>query len=129
MPTRFAVILVVCFSAMLTIAARAEAAEHVKLVVDYGDGVQKHFTALPWKKGLTVLGATRAAEKHPRGIETKLRGSGETAFLMQIDDVTNEGGAGRNWVYRVNGKLGDRSAGIYPLDAGDTVLWRFQKYE
>ena len=99
-----------------------------RIVVDYGDGVQKHFTQLPWKDGLTVLGATQAAQKHPRGIKIKVRSSGSTAFLTQIDDVENEGN-GKNWIFRVNGKLADRSSGIYKLDKGDTILWRFQKYE
>ena len=105
------------------------AADHCQLVIDYGDGSQKHFTELPWKDGLTVLEATKIAEKHPRGIKAKVRSSGSTAFLTQIDDVTNEGGGGRNWVFRVNDKLGDRSCGIYKLKEGDTILWRFQKYE
>ncbi len=106
-----------------------DAAEHVKLVVDYGDGVQKHFTQLPWKKGVTVLTATQMAQKHSHGIATKVRSSGSTAFLSQIDDVANEGGGGKNWVFRVNGKLGQRSCGIAELRSGDAVLWRFQKYE
>ena len=105
-----------------------ETAKQYKLVIDYGDGSQKHFTALPWKEGLTVLEATKIAEKHPRGITAKIRSSGSTAFLTQIDNVANEGD-GRNWVFRVNGELGDRSAGIYQINAADTVLWRFQKYE
>ena len=109
--------------------ASLSAEEHVKLVIDYGDGVEKHFTQLSHKEGLTVLGATQLAGKHTRGVQAKVRGSGSIAFLTQIDDVSNEGGGGRNWVFRVNGKLGDRSCGIYELKPGDTVLWRFQKYE
>ncbi len=109
-------------------ATPAHAAEQVKLIVDYGDGVQKQFTELAWKEGLTVLAATQAAQEHPRGITIKVRSSGSTAFLTQIDDVKNEGN-GKNWIFRVNGKLSDRSCGIYKLNDGDTVLWRFQTYE
>jgi opacity protein-like surface antigen len=109
-------------------ASLAQAADTVKLIVDYGDGVEKHFTALTHKKDMTVLDAVRAAEKHAHGIKTEIRSSGETAFLMKIDDVANEG-SGKNWVFRVNGKLGDRSLGIQKLRPGDTVLWRFQEYE
>ncbi len=112
-----------------SVASNSYAAEHVKLIVDYGDGVQKHFTSLAWKDGLTALGATQLADAHRRGIATKVRGSGEIAFLTEIDGVANEGGGGRNWVFHVNGKLGDRSCGVTSLKAGDTVLWRFQKYE
>ena len=121
-------LLVALVAANQAIYAAEESAHQYKLVIDYGDGSERHFTALPWKEGLTVLEATKIAEKHPRGISTKIRGSGSTAFLTQIDDVANEGN-GRNWVFRVNGKLGDRSSGIYKIDDGDTILWRFQKYE
>ncbi|MCA9270087.1 MAG: DUF4430 domain-containing protein, partial [Planctomycetales bacterium] len=76
-----------------------------------------------------VLDATRSAERSGHGVVVKIRSSGSTAFLTQIDDVANEGGAGKNWVYRVNGKLGDRSIGVQKLDKGDKVLWRFQAYE
>ena len=119
---------VTCALAVGASQACGEEAQQYKLVVDYGNGFEKHYTALPWKEELTVLEATKIAEKHPRGIKTKVRSSGSTAFLTQIDDVENEGD-GRNWVFRVNGELGDRSCGIQKLNAGDTVLWRFQRYE
>jgi hypothetical protein len=99
----------------------------VKLVVDYDDGVQKHFTQIPWRKEMTVLHVLEAAQKHPRGIQFKYRGRDATAFLTKIDDVENEG-RGRNWIYRVNGKLGVRSFAVHRLEAGETVLWRFEKY-
>ena len=99
----------------------------VQLIVDYGDGVQKHFTALPWKEGMTVFDALEAAQKHPRGIKAVYRGKGETAFLTQIDDLENEG-RGRNWIYRVNGELAKKSFAILTLKAGDTILWFFGEY-
>jgi hypothetical protein len=114
--------------ALLTIATVASAADTVKLVIDYGDGVEKHFTQLAYKKDMTVLDAVRTAEKHAHGIKAEVRSSGSTAFLTQIDDVKNQG-SGKNWVYRVNDKLGDRSIGIHKLQAGDAVLWRFQEFE
>ena len=106
----------------------ATAKESVKLAVDYGDGVQKQFTSLPWTKEMTVLSALEAAAKHPRGIRFAHQGKGETVLVIAIDDVKNEG-RGRNWLYEVNGKLGDRSCGVMPLKAGDSVLWRFGKYQ
>jgi hypothetical protein len=110
------------------LATAARAAEVVKLAVDYGDGAEKHFTQIAYKEGMTVLDVVRVAEKHPHGITAEVRSSGATAFLTKIDDVANSG-SGKNWVYRVNGKLGDRSIGIHKLQAGDAVLWRFQEYE
>lgn len=109
-------------------AAETPKENTVKLTIDYGDGVQKVFVALPWKEKLTVFGALEAAAKHPRGIKVAHQGAGETLFVTAIDDRKNEG-RGRNWLYEVNGKLGNKSAGVYELSAGDSVLWRFGKYE
>jgi hypothetical protein len=105
----------------------ASQTKKVAVVIDYGDGVEKHFTAIEWKEGLTVLDAMRAAQSHKRGIRFEQRGSGDTALLTKIDDLANEG-RGRNWIYRVNGKLGDTSFGARKLEAGDSVLWKFEEY-
>ena len=100
----------------------------VKLTIDYGDGVQKHFTGLPWQGRMTVLEAMLKAHEHPRGIRLKYRGKGATALVLQIDDVANEGGRGRNWIYQVNGQPANRSCGIFVLNRGDTILWKFETY-
>lgn len=104
------------------------AKETVKLAIDYGDGVQKQFTALPWTKDMTVFAALEAAAMHPRGIKFVHQGKGETLLVTAIDDLKNEG-RGRNWLYEVNGKLADRGCAVMPLKAGDSVLWRFGKYQ
>jgi hypothetical protein len=50
--------------------------------------------------------------------------------LTRIDDLANETAReGKNWLYRVNGKLADKSAGAYVLSPGDVILWRFEVYE
>jgi hypothetical protein len=99
----------------------------VRLVIDYGDGVQKHFTQLDWKEGMTVLDAMRAAREHPRGIAFDSRGKRATLFIFKIDGLENET-QGKGWLYKVNDKLADRSCGIYELEAGDAVLWTFEEY-
>lgn len=104
----------------------AEGGAKVSLVIDYGDGVQKRIT-LPWKKSMTVFNALEAAAKHPRGIDFKSRGKGETLFVTAIDDCENEG-SGRNWTYRINDKSATESCGIAELSAGDVVLWKFASY-
>jgi len=103
------------------------AATTIRLVIDYKDGVEKHFTAIPWKAGMTVLDAMEAAKASPHGITYGTTGSGETTFISQIDDLKNEGSRGgkRNWTYQVNDKLADRSAAVYGLKAGDRVCWSF----
>ena len=102
--------------------------ETVKLIVDYGDGVQKVFAAIPWTKETTVFSALESASKHPRGIKFTHQGKGETVLVTAIDEQKNEG-RGKNWLYETNGKLGDRSCAVMPLKAGDSVLWRFGKYQ
>ncbi len=101
----------------------------ITLVIDYGDGFQKRFNAIAWHDRMTVLDGMQVARRHPRArFDFKSQGAGATALLLEIDDVANEGGGQRNWIYRVNRVKGDRSFGIRELDAGDEVLWRFERY-
>ncbi|MBI3462578.1 MAG: DUF4430 domain-containing protein [Planctomycetes bacterium] len=99
----------------------------IRLVVDYNDGVEKHFTRIAWKKDMKVLDAMNQAKASPHGITLTYRGSGATAFLTQIDDLKNEGGGAgkKNWLYRVNGKLASKSFGVYILEPRDVVTWKF----
>ena len=108
--------------------AEPKQSKAVQLTIDYGDGVQKVFRELAWKEGMTVQGALEAAARHPRGIKFAQQGSGATAFITAIDDQKNEG-TGRNWTYEVNGKKANKSCGVWPLQAGDSVLWRFAEYQ
>jgi hypothetical protein len=99
----------------------------VRMVIDYDDGVEKHFARIPWHEGMTVMDALDYARKHARGIQFRHRGAGATAFLTRIDDLENEG-RGRNWIFHVNGEPGDRSFAISVLKPSDTVLWKFGAY-
>ena len=110
-------------------AAAAEPAKAtVAMVIDYDDGVEKHFRQLAWKPGMTVLEVLQAAKQHPRGIQFVHRGDGDTAFLTQIDDLKNEG-RGRNWIFSVNGQLGQRSFAVTEVKASDRVVWKFTQYK
>lgn len=125
--------LLVCGFGLVSAPAPSHAADdtksrHLRLVIDFGDGVEKHFTQLQWKDKMTVLDAMQLARQHRRGIRFEHRGKGATLLLTQIDDVKNQGSDGRNWIYRVNEKVGDRSIAIYPLKSGDTILWKFETY-
>jgi hypothetical protein len=99
----------------------------VRLVIDYGDGVIKTITDLPWSKGQTVLDVMNAAKTHSHGITFNASGSGASAFLTQIDDVANQGGGAgkKNWQFWVNAAYADRGLGAYEVQASDVVLWRF----
>src|SRR5262245_50003549 len=119
----------------LTAPAGAAAAEEpaaadkaVSLTIDYGDGVQKRFTNLAWQEEATVFDVLQAAMKHTRGIKVAHQGSGATTLITAIDDLKNEG-RGRNWLFEVNGKLGEKSCALVELKAGDAVLWRFATYK
>jgi Domain of unknown function (DUF4430) len=103
----------------------------VRLVVDYGDGVIKTITGLPWAKGSTVLDVMNAAKSRPHGINFSYTGSGASAFLTRIDDVANEGGGGskKNWQLWVNTSYADKSFGVYEVQPLDVVLWRFATQE
>jgi Domain of unknown function (DUF4430) len=97
----------------------------VRLVVDYGDGVIKTITGLPWAKGNTVLDVMNAAKSRPHGINFSYTGSGGSAFLTRIDDVANEGGSKKNWQLWVNTSYADKGFGVYEVQPLDVVFWRF----
>lgn len=102
----------------------------VELVIDFGDGAEKRFSRIPHEDGMTALAALRFAAKHPRGITLESTGSGSAALVSKIDDLANEAGQnGKNWLYRVGGKLADKSCDAYVLAPGDVILWRFEKFE
>ena len=115
-------------NAEATVRQAPGAVKKVVLVVNYGDGVEKQFAAINWKPGMTVLDVLETARKHPRGIRFKYRGSGRRAFLTQIDDLENEG-KGKNWIFRVNKKLGEESFAVTRVNAEDVILWEFGKYK
>ena len=102
---------------------------HVELTIDYGDGAQKRFPKLPWKKEMTVLDALLWAEKHPHGVDLKYRGKNALAIVGQIDDLKNGGGDRKNWIFYVNKKLADRSCGATKIEPSDRILWRFERYK
>ena len=108
----------------------AEAEPSVELVISFGDGSEKRFTRIPLQEGMTVLGALRFAESHPRGITFQKSGSGEAALLTKIDDLANQAGDGdKNWIYRVNGKLATKSFDAYVVEPGDVIVWKFEEFE
>lgn len=99
----------------------------VSLVVDFGNGSTINDQAnleLP----ATVLGLLEAV-KSDSGLEFEHSGSGETAFIKSINGVANEGNGGKNWTFRINGKLGDCSCGVANINEGDEVLWTLGDYK
>jgi hypothetical protein len=103
----------------------------VRLAIDFGDGAEKVFAAVPWTSGQTVMDALAWADKHPRGIDLKTSGSGLSAFVRSIDGLENEGGGAtaRNWLFRLNDKLSNVGAGTCEVQAGDEIRWKFGVYK
>jgi hypothetical protein len=107
----------------------------VALTIDYSNGAQKHFSSIPWKKDLTILGAIQATE----GIAPKstVRFQSDRvghALGLVIDEVPQDKETS-DWVVWVNakrfqGRLGTgTSFGFMPaereanlLKPGDQVL-------
>lgn len=127
-PAYFVVLAILLGSVPVSPAAAAQKAPTVQLVVDYGDGAEVRFKALPWKEGMTVLDALNLAQAHRHGITFVTRGKGSSALVTKIGDQANEG-SGKNWLYSVNEKRGEVSAGLQKVEPRDTVLWRFEEYE
>jgi hypothetical protein len=116
--------------ASTAIVAAASADRAARLVIDFGDGVQVHFTSLKVKEKSTAIDLLKAGEKHSRGIKTNVRGSGQTALVTAIDDLKNEGGGrtAKNWMYYINDKRSEVGAGAYELQPGDVIMWKFETY-
>src|SRR5258708_13928034 len=80
---------------MLLVPALADRAQAqsaiVRLVIDYGDGVTKTITALPWVKGSTVLDVMNAANSRPHGISFTYSGSGGGLFFTRKYFVLHPG--------------------------------------
>ena len=96
----------------------------VTLEVEYGS--EKRMKSIPvvCSPDSTVLLSLERAQNLKK-LKFESRGSGETAFISEIDGVKNEGASGKNWIYRVNDKLGDKSAGVFEVNPGDTISWSF----
>jgi hypothetical protein len=127
---RAAAILLAAFSFAAAAGDRAQAqGATVRLIIDYGDGVIKTITGLPWTKGSTVLDVMNTAKSRPHGISFGYTGSGASAFLTQIDDIANEGGGKKNWQLWVNTSYADKSFAVLNVQPLDVVFWRFTMQE
>jgi len=95
----------------------------VALEVDFGDDKPSKQIDVVCSPNSTVLLSLERAEQLDK-LVFESKGSGETAFVTTIDGVGNDA-QGKNWIYRVNGELGDKSAGILSVKPGDKISWIF----
>jgi hypothetical protein len=104
-------------------------AQTVSLVIDFGNGVRREFTALPWREGMTVGDLMRAARQFRPGIAFTQQGEGKMALLTSLDGVANGAADGRFWMYEVDGRQAKVSFEVQPLAAGQRTLWAFKQRE
>lgn len=99
--------------------------ESASLTVDFGNGVQRHFDAIPWQADMTVLDLLETAVHFRPGITFGKVGEGESTFLTSIDGLATDRRERHFWQYWVNDQRADRGCGVFRLQAGDRVLWKF----
>ncbi len=89
----------------------------------------RKFKPVAWKDGQTVFEVLEALRKREEEFEFKYRGKGSTLFVFEIAGVENEGGRGNNWVFLVDEKVADRSAGVMKVEKGAKIVWRYGSYK
>lgn len=104
------------------------AVDKLRLVIEHKNGFEKHYTQFTYHRGMTVLRMMQQMQKHPQATKFKVRGSGASTFLYELDSVANQG-ATNNWIYYVNAKRATEGIGTKTLRAGDIVRWKFEAYE
>lgn len=73
----------------------------------------------------TVLDVLKKATRSQK-LQMEYTGSGATAYVQGIDNLYEfDKGSGSGWMYSVNGKFPNRSAGIWPLSPGDDIRWLY----
>jgi hypothetical protein len=99
------------------------------LTIQFGNGHERKFDAVPWHQGMTVDDLLSAASRLPDSFSYTVHGDHDMTLLTRINDLRNEGVSGRNWTYTVNDVRADRSLAVYELKPGDRVLWTFGTQE
>lgn len=110
---------------------KSTASKTVELSVRFKDGRIRKFEPVECREGMTVIDMMNELKerKEENPLRFEYKGKGKSAFLLSLDGVDNQsGGSSDFWIFRVNGKLSDRSFGIYELHPGDKVLWHFGKF-
>ena len=99
--------------------------ETVRLSIDFGNGAQKEFAALPWTADMTVADLLLAAREFRPSLQFAQIGTGESGFLSSLDGLANEGAGGRNWLYRVDNQHAHVSFCLEKIEPGMHILWKF----
>lgn len=124
---------IVCIACLLTPLAATEAATAsladpivLKITIDEETA---EFELAVSDGDLSIADVMKKVAEAEKKFRYQARGRGDTFFVTEINGRKNEGARGRNWIFKVNGKLGNKSAGSFKIKAGDQVEWNFQKYQ
>jgi hypothetical protein len=58
----------------------------------------------------------------------KMSGSGEMAFVTEINGITPDSSKNQFWAFEVNGQSATVGAGSYITKASDTITWKLSSY-
>jgi hypothetical protein len=96
--------------------------------ITVNDGCESTLCTIPWSEGMTVIDATVQLRRQV-GITVAYRGRGPSLFLLQLGNRLAQGPSGCNWIYTINGRLCNRSAGVQLLQAEDELEWCYAPWQ
>ena len=122
----FFLVALICFSGCDSTTNTETLRDIGTVTVEIDFGSEKRAKSIPvvCSPDSTVLLSLERAQ-NTKDLKFKVRGAGETAIVTSIGGLDGEGSDGKNWTFRVNDKLGDKSAGVYPVKPGDKISWSF----
>lgn len=97
----------------------------VKLKINIPDGEPLELN-LSYSKKSSLFDVMKMAQEDEK-LSFEFRGEGETVFVTSIQGIPNGGSSGPNWIYRINEKMGDCSAGVKTIEDGDSIEWSLGK--
>ncbi len=113
-------------------------APRVRVVIDFPDGTQVHYTRVDMASVKAEEGTWTALEvmqiasqvEGPRALHFASKGSGSTAFVTAIGGLANEGGGEgkRNWQFWINDDFAKQGIGSARLKPGDRLTWSYLPY-
>ena len=111
-------------------STQADSENTVGLIIQWDSQRRMPMFEAPWSPGMTVRDAMLAAQRADL-LTFQEEGEGDAAMLTAISGVENQGGAtdSFNWTFQVNGVMADKSFGVFELQKGDIVSWKFGPYE
>ncbi len=102
--------------------ARASLGE-IEVTIEFPEGTDSVVEVVePVLEGATVLDVLEQLTL----VSVETHGTGGNAFITKIGDL--ETSAGEGWLFYVNDQWADRSAGVYELQKGDRVRWKFGSF-